>query len=192
MAETDQTLGMYLHLVRASRMRGQALVRDKLLVLAGVQAHEMGLEPIADLCRHKILAHNPHHLVRRWPTFSEALNDDEFQLYFKQLRRRYSREKLEHMLHMLRIEMGRERQAYDSDLEYAASLLGATPESIDAILATDPVESQPAPTVFAPATSAPAWTEESVVGRLFFWGALIFGLVTALVLLMGKSLTRQW
>ena len=36
------------------------------------------------------------------------------------------------------------------------------------------------------------WTEESVVGRLFFWGALIFGLVTALVLLMGKSLTRQW
>ena len=43
------------------------------------------------------------------------------------------REKTEHMLDTLGIELGREREAYFSDLEYAAALLDTRPEAIDDI-----------------------------------------------------------
>jgi hypothetical protein len=182
---------MYLHLVRASRLRRQPLVRDKLLVLAGVQAHEMGLRPIANLCRHTILAHNPRHLMRRWPTVSDALQDDEFQLYLKQLRRRYSQEKIEHMITSLRIELGCERQAYENDLEYAAALLGTRPETIDGILARDPSELAANPgTPVEPVDGTAAWAEESVVGRILLWGAVVFALLSGAVLAIGRMLTR--
>jgi len=141
MPEANQTLGMYLHLAQASARRGQPMVRVKLLVLAGVQAQQMGLEEIAALCRHRVLAHNAQHLIRRWPSFEEALDDDQFLSYLKQLRRRYSSEKIEHMLQSLGIEMGRERQAYFSDSEYAAALLDAKVDAIAEILATAPTRS---------------------------------------------------
>jgi hypothetical protein len=138
MPEPDRMLGMFLHLSRASRVRQQPMVRDKLLVLAGVQAQEMGLLQISALCRHKILAHNPQHLLGQWPTIASALADEPFQSYLKQLRRRYSPEKTEHILHSLGIELGRERDAYFSDLEYAAALLDTRPEEIAGILAAGP------------------------------------------------------
>jgi hypothetical protein len=134
----DRMLGIYLHLSRASHLRQQPMIRDKLLVLAGVQAEEMGLEQISALCRHKILSHNSRHLVGQWPTFASAMGDEPFQSYLKQLRRRYSAEKTEHMLHSLGIELGRERDAYFSDLEYAAALLDTKPEEIGRILANSP------------------------------------------------------
>ena len=139
MADADRLLGMYLHLARASKMRRQPLVRAKLLVLAGVQADAMGLAQIAALCRHRVLAQNPRHLVRRWPTISEALLAEPFQSHVKQLRRRYSHEKVEHMLESLGIEMGQERAAYFSDSEYAAALLNTRIETIEDVLSQDPV-----------------------------------------------------
>jgi hypothetical protein len=138
MSPSDRILGVYLHLARASQLRLQPLQRDKLLALAGVQAESMGLEPIAALCRHKILAHNPQHLVGAWPTIAAALADERFLSYLKQLQRRYSREKAEHMLDALGIQMGRERELYASDLEYAAALLDTDLTEIQGILARHP------------------------------------------------------
>jgi hypothetical protein len=134
MAEANRVLGTYLHLARASDLRMKPMVRDKLLVLAGVQAESMGLAEISALCRHKVLAHNARHLVRRWPTLEEALADERFLSYLKQLKRRYSEEKVEHMLETLGIELGRERELYANDLEYAAALLGTEPGTIGDIL----------------------------------------------------------
>jgi len=139
MAEADRLLGMYLHLARASHRRRQPMVHVKLLVLAGVQAEAMGLAEIAALCRHKILAQNAQHLVRRWPTINEALAAEPFQAYLKQLKRRYSSEKVEHMVQSLGIEMGQERAAYFSDQEYAASLLDTRLDAIADVLASDPI-----------------------------------------------------
>jgi hypothetical protein len=138
MAESDRLLGMYLHMARASSMRNQPMVQDKLLVLAGVQAEEMGLCEISALCRHKILGHNARHLLRKWPTIGEALSSESFQTYLKQLKRRYSGEKVEHMMHSLGIEMGQEREAYFSDSEYAAALLDTRVDAIGDVLAQDP------------------------------------------------------
>jgi len=123
-------LGLYLHLVRASDLRQRPLVRDRLLVLAGVVAVELKLDLIAASCRGRILSHNRAHLLRRWPTMTEAIADEEFQQFVQQLWRRYPLEKAERMLSSLGIQMGQERETYFSDLEYAAALLGSTPEQL--------------------------------------------------------------
>lgn len=189
---------MYLHLARASHMRRQPMVRDKLLVLAGVQAEQMGLDEISALCRHKILAHNAQHLVRGWPTLTAALADEKFQSYLKQLRRRYSAEKTEHILHSLGIELGREREAYFNDLEYAAALLDTRPSSIAAILARDPsslsVEDRPPAVdesrIDARYGVASAWSQRRVGRWLLDWGPWLLVALAATLLVLAQILGR--
>jgi hypothetical protein len=130
MSEPIELLGLYLHLALASQRRQRPHVRDRLLVLAGVIAARMQLGSIAAYCRHLILQHNPQHMVRRWPTLDAALDDPDFLHFLKQIQRRYPQEKAERMLSSLGIDMARERQSYYSDTEYAAALLGETPESL--------------------------------------------------------------
>jgi hypothetical protein len=132
MSEIHEPLGIYLHLARASERRMRPLERDKMLVLAAVTAAEQGLDRIAACCRQRILAHNPGHVVSQYATISAALEDERFQNYLRQLKRSYSMEKVEHMLGSLGIELAGERNAYYSDYEYAASLLGTTPDELDA------------------------------------------------------------
>ena len=104
MPSVDRALGMYLQLARAAGVRGQAGIRDKLLILAGVTANELDHDDVAAQCRQRILEHNPQHLIRRWPSFAEALADDEFLVYLKQQLRRYSAERVEHLLAQLGVE----------------------------------------------------------------------------------------
>ena len=124
MAELSYQLGVYLHLAQASLRRRRPLVRDRMLLLAGVTAANMRLESLAAYCRHAILQHNPQHLVKRWPSLPEALVDDEFLAFLRQVRRKYPPEKAERLLATLGVEMARERDAYFGDLEYAAAILG--------------------------------------------------------------------
>jgi hypothetical protein len=185
MAEADRLLGMYLHLARASRLRQQPLVQVKLLVLAGVQAEEMGLAEISALCRHKILAQNARHLLGKWPTMAAALAAEPFRAYLKQLRRRYSSEKVEHMVHSLGIEMGRERQAYFSDAEYAAALLDTKVEAIAALLAQDPRQARNgSPSIaHAPPESGPRWGLRELA---IVWGPFVAGLAALAALFLAS------
>lgn len=125
MSTPAHLLGLYLHLADASQRRGQPQVRDRLLVIAGTIAARMEL-PEADVhCRRIVLAHNPQHLVRRWPSFAAALGDSDFLHFLKQLQRRYPQEKAEQMLLALGLDMSHERESFATDAEYAASLLEA-------------------------------------------------------------------
>jgi hypothetical protein len=119
-----ELLGTYLHLARAAELRRQPLVRDRVLLLAGVIAAQIDLEPIAAACRERILSHNRRHLIGRWPTVAAALEDEEFQTLVAQLSGRYGPEQVERLVMQLGIERGRERATYASDGEYAAGLLG--------------------------------------------------------------------
>jgi hypothetical protein len=121
---TVEHLGLYLHLARAAELRRQPLVRDRLLVLAGVLAVRLDLLPIAECCRARILLHNRRHLLRRWPTLAESADEPDVQCLVVQLLRRYSPEQAEQLLAQLEIERGAERAVYESDGEYAAALLG--------------------------------------------------------------------
>ena len=161
MSDELNTLGIYLHLARASELRRRPLVRDKMLVLAGMLAADAGLAPVAACCRQRILAHNPGHLISHYPDLSTARADERFQGYLRRLRRNYSRERAEHMLHSLGIEIAGERATYFTDYEYAASLLGTTPEALDAAFAASSSSiatsspSEPAIGATTPATRNP-------------------------------------
>jgi hypothetical protein len=125
MADPARSLAVYLHLARASDLRRQPLVTAKLLVLAGASAMELDLADVADRCHAAVLARNPRHLLRHWPSFSDADPTERFQSFLKQLRRQYSPEKAEHMLGSLGVDMARERELYANEQEYASALLDA-------------------------------------------------------------------
>ena len=131
MSDPGYLLSVYLHLANASQHRRRPLARDRLLLIAGSIAARMKLEPIAAKCRQVVLEHNPNHLISGWNSMAEALQDEDFLCFLKQLQRRYPQEKAERLLQTLGIELGNERAAYYSDLEYAASLLGTTPEELE-------------------------------------------------------------
>jgi hypothetical protein len=130
MSDTVDKLAVYLHLARASERRRRPHVRDRLLVLAAVAATKAGLPRIAAYCRQLILQHNRQHLIQRWPTLAAALRDPEFQHFLTHLEKRYSQENAEQLLQSLAIERGREREAYYSDEEYAAAIVGLTLEEL--------------------------------------------------------------
>lgn len=119
-------LATYLHLARAAGLRRRPLVRDKLLLLAASVAAASDLAPVAEACRAEILRHNPHHLLKRWPSFAAAAADEEFETFVNQLRRHYPPERAEQLLDSLQVDPARERETYFHDGEYAAALLGRT------------------------------------------------------------------
>jgi hypothetical protein len=131
MSKPVDILGLYLHLARASELRRRPHIRDRLLVVAGVIAVHMRLRRIAAYCRHRILQHNPRHVVRRWPSLEDALQQEDFLYVLRSIQRRYPQEKAERLLATLDIERGRERETYYTDEEYAAALLGTTVRDLE-------------------------------------------------------------
>jgi hypothetical protein len=98
MADSEQTLITFLDLACASQRRRRLSESDKLMVLAAVAATHLGWPDVAEACREKVLAHNPRHLVRRWPTIAAALSTERFGAYLKHMQRQYSPERAEYML----------------------------------------------------------------------------------------------
>lgn len=121
-------LATYLHLARASGLRRRPQVRDRLLVLAAAAATRSGLPRIAAYCRDQVLQNNPRHLIQRWNTVAQALRDPEYQQFLVHLERRFSPTKADVMLANLGIDRSHERATYFTDEEYAAALLGVTPD----------------------------------------------------------------
>jgi hypothetical protein len=131
MTRPIEVLGMYLHLARASKIRQRPHVTDRLMLLAGVAAVRMHLPRIAAYCRWSILQHNPHHAVSRWNSLELAIEEEEFLSLLRQLQRRFPLERVEQMLDSLGIHTAGERQAYYTDEEYAASILGVPVTQLD-------------------------------------------------------------
>ena len=93
-------------------------------------AHRIELPSIAALCRSRVLDHNPNHGIGRCDTIAEAMETEDFLALLKQIQRRYPLEKAETLLDNLGIELANERDAYFTDQEYAAALLGESLESL--------------------------------------------------------------
>ena len=69
---------------------------------------------------------------------SDALEQPDFQQLLKSLQRRYPWEKAESLLATLGVERGCEREAYYTDEEYAAALLGTSPDELAGRFGPDP------------------------------------------------------
>jgi len=78
--------------------KGQPQQRDRFLVLAADAAQTAGSEDEAEALRLRLLRHNPHHLLRPYSSFSQAMNSADVQSYVNDLRNSYPPKKAADML----------------------------------------------------------------------------------------------
>jgi hypothetical protein len=193
MPQLEPLLLTYLRLAEASQMRRQLLVRDKLLVLSGMTALELGWKEVAASCRQRILLHNPRHMIRRWPDLATAARAERFRLYLKQVRRNYSPERAEHMLHSLGISIDDAPESDRRPRERARAIvdslvaepgddpaIGTLPQHDSLLLARQESASSSARFASSPLSAASWWP---------FWLGLVVWVVLALIVAFGRSWT---
>jgi hypothetical protein len=132
MMNHEAAMVAFVKLAGLAQTRKQLIPRDKLLLLAGVAACRSGYPSVAGRCRELVLAHNPAHLVKRYVSLCDALRDEAFDSYYRQLSRFCSYERAEHFLDQLALAPGMPLAGGRLTVEeYVLLLLGrsATPAS---------------------------------------------------------------
>lgn len=124
MVEIVKELVLYLRLAQAFKNKLQMPDRDRALVLAGTCAAILNMHSIDDFCRKIILQNNHGHMMRRWGSFAEAIRQEDFGIFLKQLRRRFPVERAETVLSQMNYECDVTRDDYESDEAFAAAVMG--------------------------------------------------------------------
>jgi hypothetical protein len=88
----------YLKLSEWFNQTGQPQQRDRFLVLAADAAQAAGRQEDAEKLRMRLLKHNPHHLLRPYSSFAQALSSADVQSYVNDLRNSYPPRKAAEML----------------------------------------------------------------------------------------------
>ena len=87
MPTADQTIRVYQELATLCDRQGQSQMHDRFLVLAADAAWGSGRADLAEQIRTLLLQHNPHHLLRPYASFAEAVNSPDVHSYVSALRR---------------------------------------------------------------------------------------------------------
>src|SRR5438128_730548 len=98
MATGSQTALTYLKLSEVYDRKGQPQQRDRFLVLAADAAQSAGRAEDAEKLRLRLLKHNPHHLLRPYSSFAQAMDSADVQSYVHDLRNSYPPQKAAEML----------------------------------------------------------------------------------------------
>jgi hypothetical protein len=107
-SNSDLALIQYLQLAKISQAKRQQAGSDRFLILAGVAACRSGWLDVAEACRDRVLEHNPHHLLNRWPTLPDAVRSPDFSTFLRQLERLCPVERAETILAELKANIGLE------------------------------------------------------------------------------------
>lgn len=89
MLAPDQLVTVYTRLAEWNESQGQPDLRDRFLVLAADAALHAGRSDEAERLRRRLLQVNPHHLLRPYASFVEALASPDVQSYIGELRWKY-------------------------------------------------------------------------------------------------------
>jgi hypothetical protein len=106
MATPDNLVLIYKELADAHERQGQPQTRDRFLVLAADAAQSAGRRVEADLLLARLLRSNPHHMLRPYKSFAEAMASPDIQKYVSELRRTYPPEKAAQEFDALRAARG--------------------------------------------------------------------------------------
>jgi len=95
-------LSVYRELAVLYERQAQPQLRDRFLLLAAAaaQADDDGIQ--ADLLRQRLLRFNPHHMLKPFASFAEALGSADVQAYLRDLKQSYPVEVAQQMLAALR------------------------------------------------------------------------------------------
>jgi hypothetical protein len=116
MPGADLTLHTYEEIAEAYQEMGDAEQRDIFLVLAADVAASAGYADVAEQHRLRLLTLTPHHLLRPYATFTEALQSADIRIYIDDLLRRHPPEQAGQLLDDLR---ARQHSAAARDLLFA-------------------------------------------------------------------------
>jgi hypothetical protein len=95
----SRSLQVYAKLATWYERQGQPKLRDWFVVLAADSALALGNEEQSERLRQRLLQWNPHHLLRPFSTFAEAMQSPDVQDYIADLRRNYPLKTAEQLLH---------------------------------------------------------------------------------------------
>jgi len=106
MATPDNLVVIYKELADAHERQGQPQLRDRFLVLAADAAFTADRSAEADLLLARLLRTNPHHMLRPFTSFREAMASADIQNYVAELRRTHPPEQAEEAFDALRAARG--------------------------------------------------------------------------------------
>lgn len=124
MVEIVRELVLYLRLAQAFKNKLQMPDRDRALVLAGTCAAILEMKSIDNFCRKLILQNNHGHMMKRWESFAEAIHQEDFGIFIKQIRRKFPIERAETLLSEFSYSCDVVRESYPSDEAYASAVMG--------------------------------------------------------------------
>jgi hypothetical protein len=96
------SLLVYKALAEHYERAGPAAMRDRFLVLSADSARAAGLDDEAERLRTQLLQLNPHHLLRPFRSFAQAMETPDVQTYVRDLRQSYPPSKAEALLRDVR------------------------------------------------------------------------------------------
>jgi hypothetical protein len=100
--DTLATLQVYKELADWYERQGQAAMRDRFLILAAEAAFSAGKADEAERLRQRLLQGNPHHMLKPFGSFAQALQSTNVQIYVHDLQVNYPPETAENLLQNLR------------------------------------------------------------------------------------------
>jgi hypothetical protein len=95
-------LQVYKELADWYERQGQAAMRDRFLILAAEAAFSSGSPDEAERLRQRLLQGNPHHMLKPFSSFAQALQSANIQLYIHDLQVNYPPQTAEHLLQDVR------------------------------------------------------------------------------------------
>jgi hypothetical protein len=95
-------LQVYKELADWYERQGQSAMRDRFLVLAAEAAFSSGNPEEAERLRQRLLQGNPHHMLKPFSSFAQALQSTNIQVYIHDLQANYPPQTAETLLQDLR------------------------------------------------------------------------------------------
>jgi hypothetical protein len=83
------TLRVYKELADWYERQGQPAMRDRFLILAAEAAFSSGKPDEAERLRQRLLQGNPHHMLKPFSSFAQALQSSNVQIYIQDLQVNY-------------------------------------------------------------------------------------------------------
>lgn len=108
MTSDDQAMQLYEEAATLFNSRGQALMRDRYLVLASHAAVAAGRAEEAERLRNSLLRHNPHHLLTPFASMAEAMASRDVRKYVEGLRNMHPPESAQEVLRQRSLEQPRQ------------------------------------------------------------------------------------
>ena len=103
MRDHETAMQVYVKLAVISEQKKQPQVRDRFLLLAGVEACRAGWPDVANRCKEKLVTSNPAHQAHLFETMADALRNADFQNLVAHWERYCPFEKAEAMLRQLNL-----------------------------------------------------------------------------------------